>query len=241
MSRQHGQSMTEFAIGVAVMAMLLLGTITIAGYQEVQRRAAIAAREAAFAGVWTGRRSSPVTATSRAAQASLVDPRLINAVGQAYVGSGDIHVQAAHGAAPGRAATAAQVMVDPLRVAGGFLGAGFDLSAEGMLTGSIDVSIPADPDLPQPFSTMPLQLRQPFALLGNAWNAGGTQQVRDRTASLVPASVLTRLNSLWQPLLAPLSLLEPSLSRLCLGIIEPDRVPEDRLGAGRTPLPGRCP
>jgi hypothetical protein len=178
---------------------------------------------------------------ARAAQVSLAGPELINAVGQAYLGPADIHSRATLGAAPARAAAAAHAMVIPLRVAGGFLGRGFDLSADGMLTGSIDVNIPADPNLPQPFSAMPLQLRQPFALLGDAWNAAGTQQVRDRTAGLVPTSMLTGLNSLWQPLLAPLSLLEPSLSRLCLGIIEPDRLPEDRLGAGRTPLPGRCP
>jgi hypothetical protein len=46
---------------------------------------------------------------------------------------------------------------------------------------------------------------------------------------------------MWRPLLAPLALLEPSLGDLCFGLIEPDRIPEDRLGAGRTALPRGCP
>jgi hypothetical protein len=240
MRLQRGQSMTEFAVSATAMALLLLGTITIAGYQGVQRRAAIAAREAAFAGAWAGARQA-VTVTQRAAQAQFDDPALINAIGHRYVSSDGFRAEAASGAAPARARAAAQAMVQPLRVAGGFLGGGFDLDVDGLVAGSVTVTIAGDAGLPQPFAAGRLELRQPFALLGDAWNAGSTRQVRDRTAGLVPSGALAGLRALWQPLLAPLSLLEPSLSRLCLGIIEPDRVPEDRLGAGRTALPGRCP
>jgi hypothetical protein len=128
-----------------------------------------------------------------------------------------------------------------LRVAGGFLGGNFDLSADGLLDGSISVDIAPDPYLPAPFDGMEVQLRQPFALLTDAWNASGASHVRSRTAGLVPTTTLSGLQTLWRPLLAPLALIEPSLAQLCLGMVEADRVPNDRLSAGRTPLPGRCP
>lgn len=50
MTRASGQSMVEFSAGVAVLGMLTLGTISVAGLQEVQRRGIIAAREAARRG-----------------------------------------------------------------------------------------------------------------------------------------------------------------------------------------------
>jgi hypothetical protein len=241
MNRQAGQSMTEFAVGMAAMALMLLGSVTIAAYQETQRRAAIAARQASFEGAWLGRRHDSAAVARRAAELHLQDASLVDAFGERYIDPADISAVASTGPAPGRAQTAARAMVEPLRVAGGFLGRDFDLRTDGLLTGTIDVAIQPNPALPQPFSGMSVELQQPFALMTDAWNASAASHVRSRTAGLVPTSTLSGLQALWRPLLAPLSLVEPSLSRLCLGIIEPDRVPEDRLGAGRSALPGRCP
>ncbi len=242
MTLQRGQSMTEFAVGLAAMTLLLLGSITIAGYQEVQRRIAIAARQAAFQGAWLGTRAGRADTLRRVAEFHLDDPGLIDAVGRGrYVNSSDITVAASAQPAPGLAHGAAVAMVEPLRVAGGFFGGDFDLSADGLLDGSISVDIAPGPYRPEPFDAISVQLRQPFALMTDAWNAAGVTQVRSRTAGLVPTTTLSGLQALWRPLLAPLALIEPSLSQLCLGIIEADRLPEDRLGTGRTALPGRCP
>lgn len=224
------------------MALLLLGSITIAGYQEVQRRAAIGAREAAFHGAWIGARADRAELLRRGAWSRLDDPALIDAVGRAaYVRQDDLALAASTKRSPGMAHTAATAMVAPLHMIGGFIGGSFDLSQDGFLEGAIDVELPPRAHLPAPFSSITLQLHQPFAVLADAWNSSGVAQVRSRTAGLVPTSALADLQKLWRPLLAPLSLLEPSLSRLCFGIIEPDRVPEDRLGPGRSSLPGRCP
>jgi hypothetical protein len=65
--------------------------------------------------------------------------------------------------------------------------------------------------------------------------------VRQRAGGLVPTNRLQALNAVWRPLSLPLGILEPSLRKLCFGLIEPDRIPEDRLGSGRTPLPDACP
>jgi hypothetical protein len=233
--------MTEFAVGVSVMALMLLGSITMAGFQEVQRRTAIAARQAAFETAWNGGRVERSEVLRRASLHQIEDAAMVDAVGHRYLDPSGLSSVASIQAVPGRAGTAARLMVEPLHVVGGFLGGNFDLSPSGLMVGTTTVRIPPNPRLPEPFSMMNLELRQPVALMTDAWNASGTSHVRARTAGLVPASALSGLQSLWSALMAPLTLIEPSLSRLCLGLIEADRVPEDRLGSGRTPLPGRCP
>jgi hypothetical protein len=233
--------MTEFAIGLSVMALMLLGSITIAGFQEVQRRTAVATRQAAFEAAWNGSRVNRPDVLRRASIHQLEDAAVVDASGYRYLGASAVSSGASLQAAPGRADTAARAMMEPLQVVGGFLGGNFDLSAGGLLVGTTTVRIPASQRLPEPFSSMELELRQPVALMTDAWNASGVQHVRARTEGLVPTSALSGLQSLWSALSAPLTLIEPSLSRLCLGLIEADRVPEDRLGSGRTPLPGRCP
>jgi len=241
MNRQAGQSMTEFAVGLSAMALMLLGTITIAGFQEVQRRMAIAARQGAFEAAWSRNRTDRSEILRHAAATQLEDSAVVDAMGHPYVTASQVAVAASVQDAPGRAGIAARALVTPLRVVGGFLGGEFDLGATGYLVGTTTVRIPGNPRLPAPFADMALEFQQPVALMTDAWNASGSAHVRDRAAGLVPGSALSRLQSLWGALIAPLSLIEPSLSRLCLGIIEAERVPEDRLGPGRTQLPGRCP
>ena len=177
----------------------------------------------------------------RAALGLLDDATFVDAFGQRYVQQEDIIAEAAPQSSPGLAHAAAAALVSPLRAVSGFLSNGFDLNSDAYLVGNIKVNVTSNPALPEPFAGLELPLQQGFALMTDAWNSGTTNQVRTRTGGLVPTSRLARLQSMWQPLMAPLGLVEPSLLRLCLGIIEPDRVPEDRLGAGRTALPGRCP
>jgi hypothetical protein len=120
-------------------------------------------------------------------------------------------------------------MLAPLRAAGGFLGGGFDLRNAGYRVGSINVRVAPIDSLPQPFRELDLQLDQPYALLTDGWNAAGPEHVHARAGGLVPTQRLTGVAALWRGLAAPLTLLEPSLNTLCLGLIEPDAVPEDRL------------
>jgi hypothetical protein len=94
--------------------------------------------------------------------------------------------------------------------------------------------------MPVPFRTLQLRFSQPYALLGNDWSASGPSHVARRAGGLVPTHVLTPLSRIWRPLSAPLSLFEPSLRDLCFGLLEPDRVPEDRLGPGPVQRPASC-
>jgi hypothetical protein len=220
----------------------MLGSVTLAGYQEVQRRTVVAAREVAFRNAWSAGQGGQEPALQRATQRQVLEPGLIETTGgNRYVAPSGISVSTATQQAPGLAGAVTHLLLAPLRVSGGFLGGKFDVPAGGYATGAITVDLAPQPDLPLPFRDLALQFRQPFALQADAWNAAGVSHTGSRAGGLVPGTVLSGLQSMWRPLLAPLALIEPSLADLCFGLIEPDRIPEDRLGAGRTPLPTGCP
>jgi hypothetical protein len=243
MNPQRGQSMTEFAVGAAVLALLMLGTITLAGYQEVQRRSVAMARQAAFETAWRGSRAARVAPAAHLYNTQLDDVALEEpAGGLRYVRSAnDVRLDAAQIGPPGQAGTTVTALVGGLRTVDGFLGGDFDLTQHGYLQGSVAVIVAPQAPLPAPFTDLELQFRQPYALLTDEWNSGDAQHVRRRVSGLVPTQRISDLSGPWQSLLAPLSLIEPALAELCLGLIEPDRVPEDRLGPGSTPRTRRCP
>jgi hypothetical protein len=233
MKWQSGQSMAEFAVCAAVLSLLLLGTATLSGYQEVQRRSIVAARQAAFEGGWLDGRTSMSSLSNHLAVLHFDDPALVDATGQSrLLDAVDVRVSGDTAPVPGQAAIATNFLLTPLRVAGGFLGGGFDLDARGFRAGAVTARINGDDHLPPPFHDLQLRFDQRYALLTDAWNAANPAHVARRVGGLVPAHALGSLSTLWQGLLAPVSLLEPSLQQLCLGVIEPDRIPEDRLDAG---------
>ncbi|MDR2216279.1 MAG: hypothetical protein LBE59_10650, partial [Nevskiaceae bacterium] len=65
------------------------------------------------------------------------------------------------------------------------------------------------------------------------WSADGPEHVAQRAGTLVPTHRLALLGDVIRPLLVPLSLLEPSLREFCLGLLDADGVPEDRLSPDR--------
>jgi hypothetical protein len=234
--------MAEFAAGVAVLGMLALGCISVVGIQEIQRRGIVAAREAAFQAEWLRQRSGVESVREQLARENFDDPALTNATGTArMLRPADVELTAATGGAPGRGAAAVEFLFQPLRAAGGFLGGNFDLGDDGFLTGIVRTSLGGADRMPEPFNSMQLRFDQPYALLGNDWSASGPSHAGRRAGGLVPTHLLTPLSALWRPLSVPLSLFEPSLRDLCPGLIEPDRVPEDRLGPGPLQRPASCP
>jgi hypothetical protein len=225
--------MAEFAACAAVLGLLLLGTATISSYQEVQRRSVIAAREAAFEGAWLAGRAGSRPLQDQLAQQHFSDPGLTDPTGQAAVVDPEaVRLTGSDTQLSGQAAIATRLLLTPLRTAGGFLGGDFDLDERGMRAGLVSTDIVGADHLPAPFRDLQLRFDQRYALLADAWNAGSPQHVARRAGGLVPGRTLSSMSSIWRGLLAPVSLLEPSLQRLCLGVIEPDRIPEDRLDEG---------
>jgi hypothetical protein len=66
--------------------------------------------------------------------------------------------------------------------------------------------------------------------------------VAARARALVPTALLAAQTAWLRPVLAPLALFEPALSRFCPGLLEPELVPLDRLtgAAARIAQPGQA-
>ena len=227
---------------MAALGALTLGSICVAGLQEVQRRSIVAAREAAFQGEWLGQRGSPESLRLKLAQEHFNDAGLTNATGTALLlRPDDVSLAASVSGAPGRGAAAFDFLFRPLRAAAGFLGGGFDLEDTGFRSGQIRAHVNGTHQMPAPFSSLQLTFDQHYALLGDDWSAAGPAHAGQRAGGLVPTHLLAPVTAIWRPLSAPLALFEPSLRQLCIGLIEPDRVPEDRLGPGSPQGPATCP
>lgn len=242
MKLQRGQSMTEFAVGAATLSLLMLGALALAGYLEVDRRVVMAARDQAWQGALPTDPADAVETARALHQQSMSDSGVLDPSGRRLlVREGDVTVQRGRRQFGGVAGGADDILLAPLRVTSGFLGSGFDLADRGLFQGNVRVSVDAIAGMPAPFNELELQLSAGYGRLVDAWHAGSVRHVASRAGGLVPTGQLRALNAIWQPLSVPLGVVEPSLGQLCLGMIEPDRIPEDRLGPGRTPLPGGCP
>ena len=233
MKRSGGQSLMEFAAGVAAFGLLAIGTIAIATYQESQRRLIGAARQAAFDLEWQGGRPARQPEREALFESHFADRGLVVPLtGRPLLEIPDFVVHHRHQELSGEAAAAQTLLAGTLRTPPGMPGSGMDLGNRGLLDVRVGISVRPMAELPPPFRAMAVPMVQPMALLADSWSASDPRQVSDRVSGLVPLSRLRTISTALQPLMAPLSLLEPSLDRLCLGLIEPDAVPEDRLGAG---------
>ncbi len=232
--------MTEFAAGPTLLLLLRLGALSLGVYQEADRRLVLAARQYAWQQSWTP--AGDATALARELHGEhLADPGVRDPTGRALlVGEEDLTLSRSTRQTSGVAGAAADLMLAPLRTASSLLGAGFDLRDDGLQQGNLRAHVAPMRGMPAPFDTLELDLDAGWALLGDAWHAGGVRHVQQRAGGLVPSARLKAVNAVWAPLAIPLGLVEPSLGQLCLGLIEADRVPEDRLGPGRTALPGGC-
>lgn len=231
MKRQQGQSMAEFAIVAGLFVLLLLGTEMIFRFHEVQRQAVLAAREAAFTATWTEGRLAPQTLQRRVRYWHFEQPGWMDPTGNEAVPSREDAVSLRLGtvAPPGTAAAAVDFAMQPLRALGGFLGPGFDLPVDRFAQAVVGVQLDPIARLPAPFDTLRIELSEQLGVLGDSWMAAGPQHVAQRTAGLVPTGFIGRQSSWLRPALSPLTVIEPALSRLCLGLIEPEYVPQDRL------------
>jgi hypothetical protein len=242
MIHARGQSLVEFALGLGVLVLLALGTQLLARYHDIQRQAMLAARELAMTATWIAGRDASADPLAQLRARHLTHPGWRDPTGRAALLADDAAVQGdvQSIAAPGRTASLVDTAMRPLRVAGGFLGTGFDLTAAGYQRANLRIVLQPLQHLPRPFNSLQLQLTEQSAVLGDAWQASGPTQVRARAAGLVPTQMLAGQAAWLQPLLLPVSLIEPALRQFCPGLIEPELLPLDRLSGATpaTPQPG---
>lgn len=231
MTHCRGQALVEFCVMVSVFVALGVGMQVLCGWQRLQRQAVMAAHEVAFSATWD---VQPVDA-QRLQERTLA--LHFDGVGTVAPGSGESLLSHESGMAltltqappPGNTPALLLSVLRPLQAVGGFLGGEFDLQQQGFAQAEVSLQGADLPGLPAPWNSAGLQARERAAVLGDSWAAASPQQVASRTAGLVPTGVLARQSAWLRPLLWPARLIEPALGRLCLGLIEPERLPIDRL------------
>ncbi len=124
------------------------------------------------------------------------------------------------------------MLIAPARAVGG---PPLDLQREAARGATVTVPLQHADDLPPPFRGLRLQLSERLRLLVDPWAARDPRQVAARVESLSPVGRLSELVQPLEPVRWAVSLFEPAVQRLCLGRIEPDIVPPDRLVGARGP------
>ena len=239
MTQQHGQSLVEFSVAVFALVAVALGMELLERYQDIQRQAMLAAREQVFSAAWRGAPGSSAALIDAVRQLHFQHPGWRDPTGLQPLLPDDaaLTVQTSRLAPPGLAPQLLATVLHPLQA----LGSGLDLPLQAYQT--VQVSVPLKPltHMPAPWSDLSLQLNESAALLADSWSAAGPSKVSSRASALVPATFLRQPLQLLQPLLLPLSLIEPAVAHLCIGLIEPERVPEDRLSPNvfARPQPGQ--
>lgn len=219
----RGQAMVESLAATLLLAPLLLAVVRLSALQSAEQATVGAARAAALAahhGLDT-----PSGPLSSARVRDLFHP------------GPEAQPQVATGASrqPPSAELAedvAMALIVPARVVGvGDL----DLARSRAVIAHASVAAPmigegflSDTGRPRVAARLPLML--------DDWDADGAAGVWRRTAALSTTGRIAAWRGPLSTLAAPMRLLEPAVERLCLGRIDPDIVPEDRLlGLARPP------
>ena len=254
-NRQRGQAMVEMIVGTAVLVPLMLGTMLIARYVDIRSAAVQASRYAAF------ERATNLDAITEAEIGRKVRTRLFTVTDSPLRANdglandaqwrdenpdfqdgsirsrrliarpADVLTTTRESEPTSAAARSASAIVTGIDQVGALSGSNFDLNTRGFHTGTVSVKLANLTSLPAPLDTLNLTFTEHTAVLGDAWQSGSPGAVAERTGALVPTRLFTRVNDILEPVLDVLSLFEPALEDLCLGQVNPDVVPNDRLGA----------
>jgi hypothetical protein len=220
--------MAEFAVAAGVLATLLLCMPVLCRYHELQVASIEAARRVAFEGSW---RESSV---GRVDVGSLRHMLFPDTGDSAQVTAERVRAGLDVGSEPGLAGRSTRALLAPLRIAH-VLSAGFDLREPELYSANVAVALSRPPQLPDPFAQVPIEFNERYVLLGGDWAASGPAQVAQRAGGLVLSRAAPPLRSVVQWTAQLLSVFEPALRELCLGQVDPERVPVDRLGQGVDP------
>jgi hypothetical protein len=247
--------MVEMCVVAGVLTMLFLGTWYLGKFHDIQASTIQAARFAAWertargaefsdqqleqqarARLYTwnqdpfkdsdGRANGRDWSTQHAMWLDHTGERLINR-------PDDVAVSTSSAALPGHVGAKIEDVIGGIEAVTGRLTGGEMLPRGGFYTSKVSVKLSNVAALPAPLNALNLSLTESSAVVGNAWDASGPEQVALRTKPWVPASALGRAAGLLQPVIWALSFLEPSFDRLTIGKICPEIVPGDRVSNGR--------
>jgi hypothetical protein len=238
----------EFVAAAAVVVPMLAGIVLVARLQDLRGTTAQAARYGAFARAFGAaaadveseirvRYFGPRDALVRADDArngarvdTTADPQWTEPLrsGRPFVArSTDVTFVASERSPPGAAASTLEGIAATADRLSSTTGGRFDVERRGHHDVDVRVRLAALADLAV---AQPLTVRADAHVFGGDWSADGPATVARRATALAPATAVRRL----QPILAPfewaLGILEPAFRELCLGRVDPELVPADRLG-----------
>ncbi|MES2950578.1 MAG: hypothetical protein V4858_18755 [Pseudomonadota bacterium] len=242
---QRGQSTVEFAVlAVFLLVPMLLIVPLIGKYMDVAQTTAIASRYVAFEG-HVRHSSSNDSWKSDAELAQEVRRRFFSnsdAPIKTNDAAGDFNAHRNtlwfdHKGRPLLPAFASNVSATATRESltqpfGAFYAGSFKLPYDNLYTGQVKVSI-ADIAGLKPFDTLGLSVTRSTTLLADPWGASGPSSVHDKVRGATAAFPYQYLKVAAAPLAPFISLLEPNSSPPDVGVVDPDKVPADRLGPSR--------
>lgn len=235
MIRQRGQAIAETAVAVVLLATVLASIPCLIAYQDSQRTALRGARDSSYMAGWAGEAShESLKARLDAAIGELPWRHPLD--GSPWLAGQDASTLVHEDVTPpGRAAALMDFIAAPLGESTGAGEGALPLNRAGYHAVSVELRVPGLRGAPEPFSQLALSLTERSAVLTENWNAGSPDQVVERVRRIVPSVGLAQAAAPLRALAAPLRLIEPSFATLCIGRIEPDRLPRTRLGdaAGR--------
>jgi hypothetical protein len=246
--RNRGQALVEFLAAAAVLGPMLVGIVLVARLQDLRDTTAQAARYGAFARAFgasaadveseirvryfgprnvlvhaeDARSGARVDTTSEPQWAEPLRPD------QPFVArSTDVTFGASERSPTGAAASTLDGIATTADRLASLTGGRFDVERRGHH--DVDVRVRRAP-LADLAVTQPLTVRADAHVFGGDWSADGPATTARRATALAPATAVRRL----QPILAPfewaLAVFEPAFRDLCLGRVDPELVPIDRLG-----------
>ena len=144
----------------------------------------------------------------------------------------DVTVVTTDDAPPGTAGRALTSLAGTFDRAASLGGGRFDVERRGLHSAMVRVRV-APPMPGAPFDRLNLELAERGTLFAGDWSAAGPAHTASRTGALVPTARLAAVRPIVHGFRAALAVLEPSIRELCLGRVDPEIVPSDRLSPYR--------
>ena len=220
-TNSHGQALIETLVSVLFLTPLFLCAVYLVDFHRASHVSGIAARELAFASLHAADGNVDQNDLRKIRNLSIPATELTGTRLPARLERSDTNDV---GSSVERAA---DLLLAPVRMSGS---GNFDVprwqqrrTSTGVSMGSTTViGVPVD---------LPVELRGEVVFFSGHGASGGVSQVRDRIAALSVAGTLATAAQPIEAIASVVSVIEPALRQLCIGRINPEIVPADRLPA----------
>lgn len=217
--RMRGQAFTESLVAVLFLIPLLLCMIYLVELMRAEQGAVVSARELVLAAVHTPTGHVPAALVEDLHELAMPADQVVGERRAPRIASITLP----------NPATDVEKVANGLLLPATLVGVGrFDLPEFLPRRASTGVSLGSTREIGVPFD-LPVVVEADVAFMAGHGAADSPAEVRSRTAALSVGGALAEVSEPIELLATIASLLEPALRRLCIGRIDPEIVPADRL------------